>query len=163
MDTIDQVEKFLRDIRRRNRREIILNGILVLVLGVFAATAPVSSFTFFGYLLFILGIMWFVASPRGDLSGHPASNVDYWAAEMLRQAKLLRRIPVWGFGPFAPALVLLLWPRHEVDLKDVLAISFSIAVIMLVFAVVAWLNLRGASKLTLEAPRRFNHGHDRPN
>ncbi len=111
MDKTVQVEKFLRDIRRRNRREIIL-GILgipfligmMLILGLLGDAAPVGSLMFFGLLLIILSILfnigmtWFVASPRGDLSSRPASNVDHWATEMLRQAKLLRLSPLWGSG-----------------------------------------------------------------
>ena len=95
-------------------------------------------------------MMWFVAAPRGDLSSHPASNVDYWATEMLRQAKLLRRVPLWALGPFVPGYALLIWPNDEVDLKLVLSYSITTAVIVLAFAVVTWLNLRAASKLTLE-------------
>ena len=84
MDATAQIEKFLRDIRRRNRREIIL-GILaipfvtgmMLIFALFTDDAPVGSLTFFGFLLIILamlfniGVMWFVASPRGDLSRNP--------------------------------------------------------------------------------------------
>ncbi len=163
MDATAQIEKFLRDIRRRNRREIIL-GILaipfvigvMLILVLFTDNAPVGSLKFFGFLLIILatlfniGMMWFVASPRGDLSSHPASNVNHWAAEMLRQAKLLRRVPVWGLGPLVPGLALLLWPSDQVDRQDMLAYSITIALAVLVFGVVVWLNLKAASKLTLD-------------
>ncbi len=164
MDTTAQVEKFLRDTRRENRRELIL-GILVLplVIGVtlifvlFTDDAPVGSLKFFGFVLIILAMlfnfcmMWFVASPRGDLSSHPASDVDHWATEMLRRAKLLRRVLLWGLGPFVPGLVLLLWPSDRVDRQDVLSYAMVTVIIVSVYAVVAWLNLRGASKLTLEA------------
>ena len=64
MDTTAQVEKFLRDIRRRNRREIIL-GILaipvvigvMLVNGLFTDNAPFGSLTFFGFVMTILAIL----------------------------------------------------------------------------------------------------------
>ena len=39
MDTTAQIEKFLRDIRRRNRREIILSIIFLPILGLVAANA----------------------------------------------------------------------------------------------------------------------------
>ena len=164
MDTTAQVEKFLRDTRRVNRREIVAGIVVIpLMIGMmlffvlFTDDAPVGSLRFFGFLLMILatlinvGMMWFVAAPHGDLSSHPASNVDHWATEMLRRAKLLRRVPLWGLGPCVPALALLLWPSDQVDLQDVVAYSITIALVVLVFAVVAWLNLRAASKLTLEA------------
>ena len=164
MDTTAQVEKFLRDIRRRNRREIILSILailfmigMMLILGLFTDDAPVGSLKFFGFLLLILaalfhiGMMWFVASPSGDLNSHPASNVDHWATEMLRQAKLLRRVPLWGLAPSVPGLALLLWPGDGVDLRFVISYSITIALAVLAFGVVAWLNLRAASKLTLEA------------
>ena len=127
MDTTTQIEKFLRDIRLRNRREIIL-GILAIplvigmmsILVLFTDNAPVGSLKFFGFLLIILatlfniGMMWFVASPSGDLSSHPASNVNHWAAEMLRQAKLLAleehfydADPTFGHQRFLSSLTLL--------------------------------------------------------
>ncbi len=130
MDTTRQIEKFLHDIRRRNRREIILD----------IPAIP-----------FVIGMMWFVFSPRGDLSGHPASNVDHWATEMLRQAKLLRRVHLWVLGAFVPGIALVLWSSDEVDLKFVLSYSITIACIVLGFAVATWLNRWAASKLTLEA------------
>ena len=119
--------------------------------------APVGSLRFFGFLLAILailfniGMMWFVASPRGDLTSHPASNVDHWAMEMLRRAKLFRRFPLWGLAPSVPGLTLVLWPRDTQDTLDWIVISMTIAFVALVFAVIGWLNLRGASKLTLQA------------
>ncbi len=164
MGTTAQVEKFLRDIRRQNRLAIIFGILAILfmigiMLFVVLSTddAPVGSLRFFGLLLMILaglfyiGMMGFVASPRGDLSSHPASNVDHWATEMLRQAKLLRRVFLWFLGPFVPGYALLIWPNDEVDLKLVLSYSITTAGIVLAFAVVTWVSLRGASKLTLEA------------
>ena len=164
MDTTAQVEKFLHDTRREKRLEFIVGipGILFMIgmmlfLGLSTDDAPVGSLRFFGLLLLILatlfhiGMMWFVASPRGDLSSHPASNVDHWATEMLRRAKLLRLAPLWSIGPLVPALALILWTTQEVDLKLVLSYSITIALAVLVIAVVVWLNLRAASKLTLEA------------
>ena len=70
---------------------------------------------------------------------------------MLRQAKLLRLVPIWGLGPLVPGLALLLWPSDQVDRQDLLAYSITIALAVLVFGVIVWLNLKAASKLTLEA------------
>ena len=164
MDTTAQVEKFLRDTRREKRSGIILAILAIpfmigMMLFVVLSTddAPVGSLRFFGlllmilYILFNVGMVWFVASPRGDLSSHPASNVDHWATEMLRQAKLLRHVPLWGLAPSVPGLILLLWPSNaEVDLKFALSYSITIALAVFAFGVVAWLNLRAASKLTLD-------------
>ena len=60
-------------------------------------------------------------------------------------------VPFWGLASGVPVLALLLWPTDKVALPDVVAYFFTIALVILVFGVLVWLNLRGASKLTLEA------------
>lgn len=164
MDTAAQIEKFLQDVKRVNRREIILGIVAIPVLiammaalGLLTDDAGVGSLAFFGFLLLILamllniGIMWFIAAPRGDLNSHPASNVEHWASEMLRRAKLLRSVYLWGLGPTVPGVILLLWPRDAQDTQDWIAIAAAIVLVVVVFGVIAWLNIRAASKLTLEA------------
>jgi hypothetical protein len=164
MDTSAQIEKFLRDIRRRNRREIIL-GILTIpvIIGMmyifnrFNDGGYPGLLTNLGFLLtiaavlFNIFVMWRVSPPGGDLSSHPPSNLDYWADEMLRQAKLLRLVPIWGLAPFIPGLVLLLWPKDQVDMQDAVVYSITISLCVVVFAVVAWLNLWGSKNLERQA------------
>ena len=154
MDTTAEIERFLRDIRRRNRREIIVGIILLPVFGFFAATAPVGSLAFFGHLLILLailfnvGVMWFVAKPRGTLNGHPATDVEHWTSEILRQTKLLRRVPLWGLAPFLPGLALLLWPSVQ---GPIILSVVAIGVVVLAFGIVGWLNLKEALKLEQQA------------
>jgi hypothetical protein len=164
MDTSAQIEKFLRDIRRRNRREIIL-GILTIpvIVGMMFIFNRFNDGDYTGWLtnlgfsltiaavLFNILVMWRVSPPRGDLSSHPPSKIDFWADEMLRQAKLLRLVPVWGLAPFIPGLVLLLWPRDREDMQDAVVYSITISLCVVVFAVVAWLNLLGSKNLEQQA------------
>jgi hypothetical protein len=83
MDTTTQVENFLRDIHRRNRLEIVIGIIMLPVFGFFAASAQVGSLTFIGHLLillailFVINMMGFAGSPRGNLDDHPPSDVEH--------------------------------------------------------------------------------------
>ncbi|MDI6751671.1 MAG: hypothetical protein QME07_02280 [bacterium] len=153
MDTAAQIEKLLCNIRRRNRREIIVGFIILPVFGFFAAITPVGSLAFFGHLLilvailFVIGMICFVASPRGDLSSHSIDEVQYWRNEILRQAKLLRLVPLWYLLPFLPGMILLFWSMRV----SFALISIPLIIVIVIFGLVTWLNLKAASKLQQEA------------
>lgn len=149
MDATNQIEQFLRTIRTRNRGEIIVGLLLLPVFTFFAATAPQGSLVFYAFImsllgiLFVIGMMYFVASPRGDLTSHPADDIQHWRTEFLRQAKLLRLVPLWYLLPLMPGTLLLFWSMHVPS-----AIYF---VVIAIDGLVTWLNLRAASKLEQEA------------
>jgi hypothetical protein len=67
---------------------------------------------------------------------------------MLRQTKFLRRVPLWYLGTFVPGFALLLWPMVWVP-GNFLAIPA--IVVILVFGIVTWLNIRAASELEQQA------------
>lgn len=153
METAVQIEKFLRDIRRRNRREIIVGLIMLPVFGFFAAMAPLGSLTFFGHLLIlvaillVIGMMYFVASPRGDLNSHSVDDVQHWRYEILRQAKLLRLVPLWYLSPIFSGMVILSLSTH----LPIALLSIPLIFVIVIFGFIAWLNFRAASKLEQEA------------
>ncbi|MDI6783821.1 MAG: hypothetical protein QME64_06980 [bacterium] len=154
MGTAAQIEKFVRGIRRRNRCEIATGFIMLPVFGFFAASAPVGSLAFAGNLLillailFVIGMLWFVASVHGGLNMHPTNDIQYWKSEMLRQAKLLRRVPFWYIAPFIPGFVLLFWPAGRFP---VVLLSIPITVVVAVFGFIGWLNFKAASELEQQA------------
>lgn len=149
MDATERIEQFLRTIRARNRREKVAGLLLLPVFTFFAATAPLGSLLFYAFImsllgiLFVIGMMCFVASPRGDLTSHPADDVQHWRTEFLRQAKLLRLVPLWYILPLVPGMVLFSWSMR--------VSSAFLVVVIAVTGFVAWLNLRAASKLEQEA------------
>jgi len=148
LDATDQIEQFLRNIQARNRREKVA-GLLLLPIFIFlAATAPLRSLVFYAHIMILLGILFvsgmmcFVGSPRGDLTSHPAEDVQYWRTEILRQAKLLRLVPLWYLLPLVPGLVLFFWSTH---------VPSALLILVIVFGLVTWLDLRAASKLEQDA------------
>jgi len=161
VDTAARIEKFLLDIRRRNRREVIVGIILLPVFGLYAARAPSGSLGYFAHIiimlaiLFVIGVFLTVARPRGNLIANPPTDLDHWSTEVRRQARLLRRVPLWYLGPFLPGFVLLLWSLAlRLGPKGWLQLSVPAAVLLvlvLVFGGIAWLNLRAASTLEAEA------------
>jgi hypothetical protein len=161
MDTDAQVEELIRVIRSRNRREIAVCVILLVVFGLLATRDPFGSLKFYGHVLFLLGTLfvtgalWFVASLRGELDSHPASDIDYWSAEMLRQARLLRWVPVWYLGPFVPGTALVVWSVVlQVWSKGwvpVMTVAVALILAAVVVGIIIRANLKAASKLALEA------------
>lgn len=155
MDRTAQVEDFLHCTRARNRREIIVGAILMVIFALLAFTASIGSVDFYGNLLLVLGlavvigVIWFTARPRGDLQRPGAGNVEHWSAEMQRQAKLLRRTPLWYVGPLIPGFVLLFWPSNPA-LNPLLA-WLPLLILAVAFAAVIWLNRRAAADLTRQA------------
>jgi len=140
------------------------------VFGYLAATARAGSLELFGHLLvllailFVTGMMWLVAPPRGNLDEHPASDVEFWSTEMLRQARLLRLVPFWYLGPFLPGFALLLW--SSIQDRGALA-AIHIAGVVAVFVVVERLNRTGASRLerlasSLKEEEASNATHSTP-
>jgi hypothetical protein len=149
MGATNQIEQFLRTIRTRNRREIVVGLLLLPIVTVFAATAPLGSFVFYAFImsllgiLFVIGMIYFVASPHGDLTSHPTDDVQHWRTEFLRQAKLLRLVPLWYILPLMPGMVLFFWLMH--------APSANYFIVIVISGFTIWLNLRAASKLEQEA------------
>jgi len=159
MSTSGQVEQFVKTIRGRNRREIVVGIVLLHVLGLLTAVSPWGSMLFYGHallfvgILFIVGMMWFVATPRGDFARHPATEAGYWRAEMRRQARLLRWVPLWYLAPLLPGMALVFWSeRAGSPVKAAIAAGG----IVLVFAFVAWLNVRAARQLERDADALAN-------
>jgi len=163
-DTTTEIEEFVRGIRRRNRREVIVALLLLLVFGLHALKSPVGSLAFWGHLLillailFIVGMMCSVASLRGDLRRHPANDFAFWRAEVLRQARLLRLVPLWYIAPLVPGLALALWPtvlhvcRWANPIDNAIEVV-GLLVIVAVLSVVWRLNVRGSAELERKAER----------
>lgn len=161
-DAVVQIEEFVSTIRRRNRCEIAVGLLMLVVFGHHAATDRMGSREFFGHLLlvvaiaFVIGIVLFAASTRGDLKSHPANDLAFWRAEILRHARLLRLVPYWYIAPFLPGFALLLCPVALLLIHPAVGIERAVAVAVLgvvmgVCVAVAWLNIRAAARLEEQA------------
>lgn len=148
--TTTQIQKFIIDIQKRNRLELITCIILLLIFGFYAVITPVGSLSFIGIILiilailFIFGMLWFIASVRNGVKVHPVTDIDYWKSEILRHAKLLRLVPIWYLAPFVPGLILMFWPIEELSLAGFI---ISLVIIAAVFGFIARLNLKAAIEL----------------
>lgn len=159
MDARTQIESFVRNVRARNRRETIACLILLPICACLTVVLPVMVLRYAFALLFlgtvaVLAMLRWPGSLRGDLTRYPADNIQHWRGEMLRQAKLLRLVPVWYLLPFVPGSVLVFWFDLMVPGKSWLRLAL---VIVFVFGFVTWLNFRAARKLEEEA-RLLNNG-----
>ncbi|NQT91572.1 MAG: hypothetical protein HQ559_02340 [Lentisphaerae bacterium] len=162
IDTTAEIEGFVRTIRRRNMIEMGVGLLMLLVFGRHAATAPAGSLELGGHLLivvalvFVIGMLLFVGSTRGNLKTHPADDLTFWHAEILRQARLLRLVPYWYIAPFLPGFALLLWPlvplfvRSDVWIERAV-VGCVLVVIVAVTAAVGWLNARASAELAKKA------------
>jgi hypothetical protein len=161
-DAASEIEKYVRTIRRRNILEIGVGLVMLWVFGRHLAAAPIGSLEFYGHALilaaivFVICMVLFVASTRGNLKSHPADDFLFWRTEMRRQAKLLRRAPVWYIAPFLAGLALLLWPLFGLLLRP--AVRFEriiagavLAFVTLVLVGIAWANVKAADKLERQA------------
>jgi len=163
-DAVTEVDEFVREILGRNRRETIVALFLLPFFGLHALSSPVGSLMFWGHLLFFLGILFvlgmmcFVASLRSDLVCHPADDFAFWRPEILRQARLLRLVPLWYIAPALPGLALVLWPTvlhicRRTNPIDNAIEAVVLLVIVAVLGVVWWLSSRASAQLGRKADR----------
>jgi hypothetical protein len=137
-ESASEIETFVRTIRRRNTIEVGVGLLMLLVFGRSAAASPAGSPAFYGHLLivvalvFVVSMIVFVASTRGNRKRHPPDDLAFWHAEILRHARLLRLVPFWYIGPFLPGFALLLWPLFPVFARSESWIERSVVVLLLV-------------------------------
>lgn len=148
------IAQFVRDTKRRNRRDIIGALLPMVCFGLIVAVVPYPPLAYWGLValaagcLFMLCVQTFVASLRGDLTKHPACDVHHWRPEMLRQARLLRRTPLWSIGPLIPGFALILWWTSTFPGPDCVVCA---AILAAVFGGGVWTSLREAARLERKA------------
>jgi hypothetical protein len=143
--------EFETRIRRRNLREYIAAGVVLVIFGANLATTHVAGARV-GYALVLAGMLYVVyhLHTRGSAKSAPAdanfaAYVDFHRRELERQRDLLRHIWSWYLGPLIPGMMVLMLSagithRRPQDL-------IAAALVVGVFLVVARLNHKGARKL----------------
>lgn len=146
-----RAKQFEKRIGRRNLREYIAGGIVLIVFTVylFLFKSPMARA---GSLLTIAGdlfVMWQLykrATPLTlpeDLALN--ASLQFYRRELVRQRDLLRSVWLWYIGPFIPGAVVFgmgVKPKHGAGASPLNALPFFI-----VLGVVWWLNYRAARML----------------
>ena len=151
-----KAQTFQSKIQRRNIREDVLAAAGAVLFGVFIWILP-GLITKVGCGLTILGIGVAVYQMHRDGAARelPADAtagecLAFHRRELERQRDLLRRVGPWQIGPQVPGLTLFfagLWLARVDDRGDVIAMTISGLLMVAVFAVVYWLNVRAANRL----------------
>jgi hypothetical protein len=151
---LKQAGTFQRKIRNRNAREYVGAAVVVIWTATSTVMSEAPPLVKTGGVLIGIGAL--VVATILRLRGHaalppvaePTSEVVRWhRSELVRQRDLLRSASLWYLGPFIPGLVLVFAGRWLERPDKWLPISLAAALVALVFAGIALLNLWGARKL----------------
>ena len=156
-----KTQKFERQIRWRNRLEWLAAAVVVLIFS-WKAISQSSLLIRLGAVEIVLAAAYvsyrLFKDGRTRRSLDPsASTTDYLKAhraELLRQADLLRRAPIWYVGPFAIGLIAISAGAILEALaagKSLVGALIPLGVILAVLVGVSFLNLRAARKLRRQA------------
>lgn len=131
-----EVGKFEKTVRARNLREWIAAGFVALAFGVTGANAPSATDRLSSWLIVAAAVFvtdYLYAFGRSRLQGGGGADLPVrYRAELLRQARLLRRAPLWYAAPLMGGLLVSSWTRQ----------SISSALITVALGVgISWLNV----------------------
>jgi hypothetical protein len=143
--------EFEARIRRRNLREYIAAGVVLVIFSVNLVTTHIAGARV-GFALIIAGILYvaYQLHTRGSAKSVPASasfagHVDFYRQELERQRDLLRHIWSWYLGPLIPGMVVLMLSAGIAHPRpQTLA---GAALVGGVFLAVAKLNQKGVQRL----------------
>jgi hypothetical protein len=136
-------DRFARDIRGRNRRETTAAVLVSACFAFFAWKLPEirsGSAGIFVATGVVLAVLWGLGRPRLAVDAPPSA----FAAELRRQARLLRWAPLWYAGPLGAAILLFFGAMRGVQ-------PFDVALVGGLTLVVVLLNRVAAGRLTRAA------------
>jgi hypothetical protein len=143
--------KLSDSIARRNRREYIAVGIVVIVFALYAIFLP-GSLLKIGSLLVGAGAIfvgWQLArrSSRPDPDAEAADVRTYYRARLVTEEHMLARVGRWYLAPLIPGLAVFLAGIARVANLSPLSFAILVAAHALVFLGIWWLNRRTAAML----------------
>jgi hypothetical protein len=143
--------KLSDSIARRNRREYIAIGIVVIVFALYAIFLP-GSLLKIGSLLVGAGAIfvgWQLArrSSRPDPDAEAADVRTYYRARLVTEEHMLARVGRWYLAPLIPGLAVFLAGIARVANLSPLSFAILVAAHALVFLGIWWLNRRTAAML----------------
>lgn len=143
--------KLSDSIARRNRREYIAIGIVVIVFALYAIFLP-GSLLKIGSLLVGAGAIvvgWQLArrSSRPDPDAEAADVRTYYRARLVTEEHMLAQVGRWYLAPLIPGLAVFLAGIARVANLSPLSFAILVAAHALVFLGIWWLNRRTAAML----------------
>jgi hypothetical protein len=143
--------KLSDSIARRNRREYIAVGIVVIVFALYAIFLP-GSLLKIGSLLVGAGAIfvgWQLArrSSRPDPDAEAADVRTYYRARLVTEEHMLAQVGRWYLAPLIPGLAVFLAGIARVANLSPLSFAILVAAHALVFLGIWWLNRRTAAML----------------
>jgi hypothetical protein len=153
-----QAQAFERKIRRRNALEWIASAFVVVFFGTDALDSETTAVAVGNTLIALAAIgisVYLWRKGRVELNVDPTMDAmgfaEAQAGAMEEQARLLAWVPLWYLGPLAVGMVVLMIGRFPTDGRGLVPWALTAGVVAVVFAGVAWLNIRGARKLRTQA------------
>lgn len=154
MNKSDLINKLIKDTISRAIRESVACLVVLIAFAHILQGMKPGTAAYFGCLLilvstgFIAGVLWSFTLSYRLLRTHPASDSAFWYEAFLAQAKLLRLVPLWYLAPIYSGLVLMAAPTSPGRFMGFVG---NIAVTTILFALIAWLNRHGATKIEEQA------------
>ena len=160
--SVDEVrsraERFEAKIKRRNVLEWLASAFVIYFFGTDALEAETTGLLV-GNLIMVaaaIGISVYLWR-RGQvqLAFDPTQDTRTFvvahATALEDQARLLSRVPIWYLSPFAVGLMVLMASRFPTGDRSLTPWWGTVAIIMVVYAGIWWLNYRGAHTLRSQA------------
>lgn len=153
MDAMDKTELIQKLIKGSIQRAILESVAALVVIIAFThqlQQATIGRPRYFGCLIiliasvFIVGVVWSFALSRRLLQVHPATDTAFWRDTCLAQARLLRLVPVWYLAPICSGILVWAAPSGPGEFRVFLVM---LAVVVVLFIGVTWLNRHAAAKL----------------
>lgn len=148
-------ERIQRLIRNSNRRALQEGSAVLLMMWVIPGLlqrTEAGSVSFYGCLILVVtsgiiaGVVWSFTLSHRLLRVHPATDTGFWQEAFQSQSRLLRLVPLWYLTPVCTGLLLVSARPNEGE-----AFRFMLGVVVVMFAVITWLNRRAAAKLEEDA------------
>lgn len=147
-----------RLVQRRNRLEYGAAAIVVAGFTLYAIVLP-GLLLKLGSLLVIAGalvVVWQLASrtSRADLGAEAADVRGFYRARLVREEHMLARVGLWYLGPLLPGLLTFMTGQAVLlGRTDPLGLMLFLALPLLLFAGIWWLNRRAAAMLRAQIER----------